>query len=452
MGRRKYTPGGLAAVVAANAAAAARRFYGKPSTSTTYKPTSRSGKRPLKGGAPKRPNKMPKRKFKRRGMQVMSSGGSYVGPFQKRTKTGVSDLAYFSKRGFVDTREVNGTISDPDCCYISHSAYSTQILNYIIYALIRKLLDKAGWTVASVDSTIDNLLPTNALNLRFTLVQQSDEDQALTVTNYDTAAGSTVRSMGDAMIGPFQVYSAGVTSLSVTNVLVPMKLQLYQSDNDGVFMFKCELNFTECFVDIFCKSDIKIQNRTLAGNNSADAEDVTSNPLTGRSYLFSGMPKVKTLGLFTQLNTVNSVGVNLVRAAEMLSSTSGVFNSPKEPPLPSLFWNCRKAGKVILNPGNMRSSSISYRSKKIKFLLLLKRMRIQYSVFGDANKQGPYKSNYVLGPVEMFALEDMINIVSANNISLAYEVNRVSAVCVTTRTNRYSDGTFNSGTYSNNAA
>lgn len=352
-------------------------------------------------------------------------------------------MKIYSQKGFVETYEVAGQVADPDCVYILNASLPPYVIDVSVRALVRRLLDKAGWTVRSIDQILSASIAANSQFLRFTL-QQEDANGSLVPVVYDTGAVDTINTVAGAFIQAFSNYSAGFGLSNDSNVLVPKMFQIYQRVSAGADWFlKAEINLVEEYVNVHSTSSIKIQNRTLAANSSADSEDVTSNPIVGMSYMFKGMPKTKTVGFYSQLNRVRGDGVMLVRAAEMTLST-GVGNtvSPREPPLPNLFWNCRKATRVFLNPGKMRTSAVMYH-RRMKFLTWLKSIRIQYRI------TSPNLNEYTVGDVEMFAFEDMINVNATNNITLAYEVNRKLGVYFETVPNKYSDGLFSQQTYSN---
>lgn len=344
----------------------------------------------------------------------------------------------------VETAEIAGTTADPNCCYILNAAMPPSIVDVATRSLVRRILDKGGWTVRSVDQIISSNGVGNAVDLRFSLVEE-DSTGALTVTNHDTALTDTIRVVAAAFQNKFQDYSAGFGRSNNANDVVPKAFQLYMRPGpDTPWMLKCELNLVDEYINVYCRSSLKIQNRTLAANNSTDAEDVSANPLIGKSYLFKGMPKTKTLAYYPQLNSMRGDGVLLVRSTEMTSSGAlGTSGSPAEPPQPNLFWNCVKASTVYLNPGKLRTSSVVY-NKRMKFLTWLKWIRCQY------RNASPNLFEYSTGNCEMIVLEDMINVNASNNISLAYEVNRVSAVYFETVPNKYCDGLFTQTPYSNN--
>lgn len=352
----------------------------------------------------------------------------------------------YSTKGIVETSEIAGTVSDPNCVYILNASLPPGVIDVAIRALVRRLLDKGGWTVRSVNQIISGNGVGNAIDILVQLVEE-DSTGALTVTQYPTTATDTIAAIAAAFIGRFSAYSAGNGFASNSNDLVPKAFQCYtRPGSDDPWLFKCELNLVEEYIHVHARSGLKIQNRTLAANNSTDSEDVSSNPLTGRSYLFRGMPKTKTLSLYPQLNSMRGDGVLLVRAAEMTGTGPlGSSNSPNEPPVPNLFWNCVKASRVYLNPGKLRTSSVSY-TKRMKFLTWLKWIRVQY------RSSTPNLFEYSTGDCELVALEDMINVNAANNISCAYEVNRLTAVYFTTVPNKYCEGSFAQSSYSNNPA
>jgi len=377
--------------------------------------------------------------------------GSYGGKFKKSKK--VSDpWKGYSNKGFVNTYECHGLVADPDCVYLGHSAMSIIMAYEVVgYALIRKILEKVGrLNITDVREKIQGYLGFDSDAFKLELITVDSTSGATVSDTHTFALTESVRNIiGDnnAALAPswtgfqtaFLVYMRG----SAPNT-EPTLLRLWRKDgNAGAFWVNAgELDLKNEMVHFKAISTIKIQNRSLSSGGGAQADDVDNNPLVGFRYGFSGgVPITRaTQGssgsrtyLFDAINHVS--GVMLVRAAQF-GTLGSVF---KEPASPGVFTNIVNSNKVRLDPGQVKQSSISY-VKTMSYLKFMKALADQ--VTND-------KVINIPGKFELFALEDVINVNSSQNIKLAYEVDRKSACYLTTKKRTHALGDFGSATFSN---
>lgn len=370
--------------------------------------------------------------------------GRFAGKF-KKSRRKITSWNKYSNIGIVDTVEVNGQVADPDCVYISHlSIDGFKCIEIMILALMRKLFTKGGLMVTNADELLPNKdfnLPAD-IKIELTSINLKTGVESITVT-HQTIATSTLRTVAAAFFPVFAEYSAGFTTVpgagSASNDVKPHRLLLYSQDFNVTlgFSFKCELRLDDLIVHVCGESDLKIQNRTLAANNSADAEDITSNPIVGRLYRFVNIPRTRDRSAFL-LNTIPvNNGVQLARAAQFTGNTAW-----REPPMPNMFSNCRGSSVIRLEPGAIKKTKI-YDKKSGRFLRILQLMRVQYGTGTQFNTQyTPFKS-------EIVALEDVINVNAANNITCAYEANKRIGVYFTVRKEPLGVQTFSAVTSNN---
>ena len=265
------------------------------------------------------------------------------------------------------------------------------------------------------------------------------------MTAYTTIAGSTIRSVANQFYADFLKYSAGYSygagSGDAGNDIRLYNFNLYSQDYNTTYspVFECSIHLDDEILHLSGSSALKIQNRTLVADADAgtDEDNVTNNPLIGRSYMFKGMPKTRSKSAWP-LNAVpiNS-GVQLVRAATMSTNTA-----MKEPPNPSIFSNCVKSGTLRLEPGAIKMSYIRYK-KSMHFLEFLQKMNVQYGVT-------VFHAYHSIFPSEVFALEDIINVNGSQNISCAYEANQVIGMFLRTRKKALAVLDYTTSTVSNN--
>lgn len=395
------------------------------------------------------------RSGRRTGSKTMSgpkyfTTGKYGGKFAKKFKR--TKKNNYREKGFVHTAEIHGTISDPDCTYIGQSSYSGyQILEIICQCLLKKLFAKTGFICKDVTQTLPYFSDGNVSNLwRIRFVRLNREDGSLDNQDYTTSSNVSIYTLvGDKSTGTAPLWPGFVNSMlafmtgeyasgtSALNVQEPYRLELYREEgNVGVFyQAEAAIELTMEQIHIYSKSDLKVQNRTLAADNSTDATDVSNNPIIGYEYRFSsGSPRCKD-GTSGHLSSVlEPSGIITARSAQMSSAF-------KEPPPANAFWNCTSSARVKLDPGQIKKSSL-WHSSKMPLLAFMK--KCNFSVGTNL------KQISLFGKSSLLALEDIINVNAANNISIAYEINREFGAYLTTHYKNSSLGVRYDMTVNNN--
>jgi len=369
--------------------------------------------------------------------------GYYSGKFPKGKST-ATKLNVYSNKGIVSTTEVNGTCSDPDCVYISHSSVDHyRVVQVLVYALVRKLFTKCGYSITNITEPLGHISLSDAKDWQVDLTQIDGTTGIETVTvSHTTVAASSVTSIGDALRVFFMGAGQGAF-LDGGNTVVDVKLHrliLYNQDFNVSRqpVFECLLNLEDEIMCLYGESDLKIQNRTLSASGSSEVHDVSNNPLIGRSYRFKTIPKMRDKSNFLLNAMPTNQGVQLARAAQ-LSTTM------REPPLPTLFSNCSASAKINLQPGSIKKSKVIFK-KNMNILTFLRSLRIAFGATPTANNY------YSMFPCEMFALEDIINVNASQNISIAYESNRTLAVYFKTHKKALGLTQFQALSFNNNPA
>lgn len=408
----------------------------------TRTPTKRKGS-PMK-------NRSPQKRFKqsslakymadKRGNKYISTGsaksyrtyqttGGYRGRFRKASRRGTkSTYDIYNKYGVVDINEIYGSVSDQTCVYIVNEVINTKdAIYYMIAAMLRKLIEKAGGRVTGNTSAVFSTTSgaTSAANYIIRLQTQNSATGVASTTDYTFTTATQFQSIVEAFRSYFESYCAGYGKADNSNTIEPVRFILINGSTPSTESVQSEMYFNETFVDIKGKSEIKVQNRTLATGGSGDAENVNNNPIQGRSYIFKGVPKPKAnafiqagtngaLYAFERLDYPNAVSTFGATASAALDQNM------REPPAASLFWNCKKSAKVRLEPGMIKSFYESdYMSGNV--LALLKKMRLQTTADGGL-------TNYSVMKIQMIAFEDVINANAEELISVQYEIERTIGV------------------------
>lgn len=383
--------------------------------------------------------------------------GRYRGKFRKR-KIKPMKIDKYLREGFKNTSEITGIVADPDCVYVGHSTTSGhKILTIFLQAALRKLFKKGvSWTCTNVSDPIRGY---ETASDGYRLVLEIKDEQLGTVSNvtYDTAtADSIYRIVGDSANGVapawpnlYNFWANYLTSAGFSvagSMQQPTRLSLLQRDGNitNFYHHIADIYFPHENINLMITSELKIQNRTLAATGSADAEDITNNPLIGRSYQFdSGAPRTKVDGVHLLNGVIDATGALTHRSAEFTNISVLASQTMKEPPQPHIFHNVRKTGKVYLEPGAIKKDVLTYTVRMNCYKFFQKLDWRPYSATIATAKQ--MKS---IGKSSLFALEDMINVNLSQNISIAFEINRTEACYLSTSRTPIAQGMFTQATQS----
>lgn len=361
-----------------------------------------------------------------RGMSTASYSGKFKRARRKTSKQ-TNKLTKFQSLGYVNTREVFGKVSDPDCVYVGHSTYEARRLAQAIgCAMVRKLLKKGGFDPDSPNQEIPFYEYNNSDGFKITWVIR-DPSGTMTPTSYITPDNATLESIV-ANSGLAAVILNRLENVDGFNRGSFERITLYSSDRNELatnWRLAAELNLQQEVIVVMSTSELVIQNRTKSDSGSSDVEQVDNVPLKGYMYEFvGGVPQTKQLERFA--NTVNfRDGVLLARA--------GSFASPdykKEPPVPKTYNNCKKSAYVGLNPGTMKNTKISSYWRGYFNNIIMGRLTFRSSGVADATSVVTFSP----GKCQMFALEERINSGATNPITVQYEVDRkIGVYLITTK-------------------
>jgi len=168
---------------------------------------------------------------------------------------------------------------------------------------------------------------------------------------------------------------------------------------------------------------------------------VNSNPLIGKIYDFERQPitaidHMKPLQVFDYES-----GVLLKRAAEFSSVAE-----MKEPPSGRIFNNTKKTDKVVLQPGQIKRSTLYYTHSE-KLISFIKKLALRKAAADAVYTTG--QVTFLPCPSQIVALEDVINYNASNKITVAYELNRQQGVMITLKRPRVTQQTYGTSTITN---
>lgn len=325
-------------------------------------------------------------------------------------------MAPYTRRGMVTIRETglvltgNSGTSSTLPIFVGHATHAATflILNTFYRALTRDIFKLHGNNIVDIET-------------------DSPGDGWTMNVEYATTTNGAATVISTSTTGRSYEQIALAFGSSFNTALIQQNAQEYiqinevnLKDANGVVMAKRD--YRDATVHCLVKSDLKIQNRTVATGTDEDAnssENIANQPLYGKSYSGKGN------GLLVKVdNTTASKGKSLVcNLNGMLAYKNDAANYwLKEPPLPTLFAPRPRYSKASIEPGHVKTSTLvsKMRVKMTDFFNILQ----QRTAPGSDVTTGSRLQN-LYGKFHILALEKML-VVSATDSppTIGAEVNQ----------------------------
>lgn len=343
-----------------------------------------------------------------------TSTGVYAGKFKKvkKVKTTIESLAL--KKGYGQSVESHGRMSDPSTCYIGHSTTNVAIISRVLLGnFIRKVMQKAGYHISNRVTPINAFDISNGDGFKFVLQQMDPTTGGIIQANYTTVGSDSLETILTNWVTGFNFF---LDYFNFVTQNEPTRLLFYSSDRNGLdtnWRLASEILISEEIVELSVKSTITIQNRSagasaVAGN--LDIDRVDNQPIKSHRYKFSqATPRLKdnsSLDNQDALSQIPASGYQLLRSAQLNLDF-------QDAPVGEYWSNCTGISKTVLQPGTIRKSSIVHIHRG-KLHTVMKRIRPIKKVAGVNFAGGAGKS-------ELYCLEELLRTSEANPITIQYE-------------------------------
>lgn len=284
--------------------------------------------------------------------------GYYKGAMLKRRpRITFKDVAL--TKGYHVSEERYGNVSDPHAVYINHStAHYERIAVCVAGILIRTLYRKAG---ISVNSNKDEVYGTGVSNSSgFDLVFESRNRNSGVVTAilFTVPDNFGLQDIVNAWVGLIASLSGSLAG----GADIPYRIALRTTGATGVGVATLDLQTT--FMVLSMSSTLKFQNRTRGDTATDDQLDKVDNqPLIVKGIEHRHAdPRLafshNSLGTYANnLDSTSREGLKLMRAAQFPDNEYQNMQSSK------MWNNVYREGKIILNPGVMKTSKCYFTIK-----------------------------------------------------------------------------------------
>lgn len=314
----------------------------------------------------------------------VDAGGMFQGRFRGR-KTYREKGSIFSKIGYMQHRESAGVQNLSNCVYLGAASFNAdELLHVAAIAMLRRLFKKYAAFHQEFQDADSYIQPTNvvggttAINIFFQFVRTSDQF----VTSFIAGDASSVP-LSNWFNGSTSLWEAGRQLAGVirgmyVNASQPSILTRiggYQVVNgEAISVFSDDV--TQWKYHLYSNVSLKIQAITPADDGAVlNATDITSNPLQGRLYRFSGItPEIRDFGNMLPgsapdwgLNNLTKLSAN----TGLIETTNNPTDAWRNPPSKAMFNNCKYFMDVRLQPGKIKYSVIRFKFRGILEKLLL---------------------------------------------------------------------------------
>lgn len=360
-----------------------------------------------------------------------SKDNSHLGrPFsQGKRITSLADK--FSNKGTVRKVEVGSVVVEPErqVCYLAHSTMpATQVLRQCIQSLLKRLLTEASIAIKNEN---DPLTPNQYYYNEIRLYYKVKDGDIVTEKKFILTAAETLAQVTSAWITWLRDTLSGTSGLM--NQMLSLRYYAQFGTTTDALLMLSELDLTTVRFEIYSKSFLKMQNRTINSTGNDSTEDVDNVPISGRFFeyatngtIYRDFSTPASVASSAQVTTDNNYGL-LPRPTTTSDTGTNIY---KEIPDRTQFVGCKKSGTALLQPGQIRTSLL-YDKMNVG---LNKIIQVILCRVPNTDNQ---PNQIWMGKTRLFAWEKVINAVamtSTNQFNLAYELHlEIGAICTASK-------------------
>lgn len=402
---------------ASNAAKAVTK-RSKTSSSRGYRSVRDAAKTIVKEGVKALPYMAPavygyfKGKYRKRnyGAPYSKSAGFVKTKLKKRyrrkeikvEKGGVSEL--IERGGIVDGGAQTSTAGNT--VVVGHCTMPKRtVLKCMFRAIVKQLFIRVGTTnISNFNDVIPGATAGSLIRLRY----YTTAEASLSNLDYNVTTTTTYEDCASNLLIAFETASAEISQIELQDI----SFQPGAADRLLAYVI---MDLRTARLHFYSKSTLKFQNRTV--NDAADDEQSVDNvPLYGKMYY----------GIGNGTGAVNRNSIYTTASRDFIADdTNGVMSKVpterwyQEPVGPEMLEKVSKFGKIHLDPGQIKTSSLTTK-KSIGVNQLIKAVAVN-NILPVVNHTRHY-----LGHYRFMMVEKMITAVagtSINSIKLAFEHN-----------------------------
>lgn len=287
------------------------------------------------------------------------------------------------------------------CVYIGHTtALPDELLRLLVMSCMKNVLVEFGVTINSWPQSRTGYLSNGDI---FQFVYKPDPNATPSPTGCTLTVNAGHVTFWDIASNLFSIVKATMAGGSLGDGLILTEFQFIRSGS----LTKVDLQ--DAMMSFYVKSSLKIQNRSVAAAGD-DEMDVNNVPVYGKLYKGTGNGALQ--------RTVDQIiFINGAATANNTNVDASLYPNFAEPPHPAEFTHVNRYGKVYINPGQIKTNVLHFKSKINVTNLFIKLYRYYWN-----NGTSDW---FNLGIFGMFGLERVIaklDSESSPGINITYEI------------------------------
>jgi len=314
-----------------------------------------------------------------------------------------------SGKGVTMTLEQGGTASQSDIVYVGHiTGPRVQVMYQAVGSMLKLLLTKMNIRVRELSAQMNEvkIFPGDVFSILY-----ASDPSTTTINAFTFTVGAT--STFDDCINSFVAAFAGTNLVSWsprTFEYVPASSVSPQYASIAIESLMFHFNI---------KSSLKIQNRSVGETGDEQSDEVDNVPLYGKSIGGSGTGVIAKFPQTTTspANVVGDVTSGVIR-------NINIDNNSKEPLSGYFFPKSSQEGKIHLDPGHIKTSTLTTRRNiSLQYLVKL------YYAASAVQAIVPF------GKYRFFQVEKIMDAGGSVNLTVAFEHNLFMTCFATTKYN-----------------
>lgn len=344
--------------------------------------------------------------------------GRYGGRIRPSRKAKGGFRATAQQKGFSIHFEKGGSITDPYCAYVGHGTCPQVILRRLMLGCILKvIIRRLGMSFSNTNQPLTFLTTSDQIIIRFRINQESASEQTITYTLASNQP--TFQALLDGVVNAWVTAVQAATFTSSEDWLLVEALFSPAGTGD---LTAVRIPLENAKITFSARSELKVQNRSVPAEGDDTSDEVDRIPLKGFMYQFNGNGtnfKRTALAAIGEIS-FEPIGEKQDGVFTYAANAAGGADTLKEPPMPYNFVRCKKYNNVRCEPGEIKTSVVSY--KTTMYLSTLLKMIVGTNEAAANSAIAVLQSRGMFNLIAMEKLIETSNTASTQLINLAWEV------------------------------
>jgi len=247
--------------------------------------------------------------------------------------------------GYGTVIEFGKVYTGTDIVGVGHTTHPSSVVVGTIFATVfKKMMEEAGASITKNEQGIP-FLATDTI----AIVWRDSEIASFAITTWTPGVGAT----------PLNAYNWFSDSTRPWNTFQNSQIQFfnmqYRAVSNNPLLTAVQFNLQQVFCTLNIKSSLKIQNRTVNNVLNIEADDIDNAPVYGKIYAGNGTGT----GWLELTNAGTAISFYGDAQYGVIAPTN--IDTLGDPQPPEAFNRVTRVGKILLNPGQIKTSTLSHK-------------------------------------------------------------------------------------------